>query len=122
MSVRLLGATMDAIIKAGLVIALDAALQEAKSATTFANVLRIHLPAIRESETFADMAGDIASIADTIDNISSLVRTMTKETYVRMDELTAEDAVYARESIENALGQLKDMIDGAKPYLFGTDK
>ena len=121
MSVRLLGATMDAIIKAGLVITLDTALQEAKSATTFANVLRAHLPVIRRSETFADVAGDIASIADTIDNISSLVRTMTKETYVRMDELTAEDAVYARESIENALAQLKDMIDGAKPYLFGTE-
>ena len=121
MSVRILEGVMDAIIKAGLVIALDEAVQQAESAVTFANVLRAHLPVIRRSEKVGDFAGDIASIADTIDNISALVRTMTKETYARMDELTAEETVYARESIENALTHLKDMIDGAKPYLFGTD-
>lgn len=112
---------MDAIIKAGLVIALDEAVHQAESAVTFANVLRAHLPVIRQSETYGDLAVDIESIADTIDNISALVRRMTKETYARMDELTAEDIVYARESIESALVHLNDMIHGAKPYLFGTD-
>jgi hypothetical protein len=123
MSVRLLECLgeMDNIAKAGLVFLFDSALQEVESAVTFAKVLRAYLPAIRRSERIADVAVDIASIARTIDEISSGVRALITRTYAHMDELTADDAVYVKETIENTLGQLKDMIDGARPYLFGVD-
>jgi hypothetical protein len=112
---------MDNIAKAGLMFVFDSALLEVESAVTFAKVLRTYLPAIRRSDRIADMAVDIASIARTLDEISSGVRALINQTYAHMDELTGDDAVYVKESIENTLGQLKDMIDGARPYLFGTD-
>ena len=112
---------MDNIAKAGLVILFDTAIQQIESAVTFAKVLRAHLPAIRQSETFSDMADNIDAIARTIDDIATTLRAMITGTYIQLGELTGEDAVYVKESIENTLGQLKDMIDGAKPYLFGTE-
>ena len=79
------------------------------------------MPAIRQSETFSDMADNIDAITRTIDDIATTLRAMITGTYIQLGELTGEDAVYVKESIENTLGQLKDMIDGAKPYLFGTE-